>query len=429
MTSNACGGQRAAQRGDGGVAGVGGDDQLGQHRVVVRADLGAAFDPRFDAHVVGELHLRQQPGRGLEVACRVFGIQAHLDAGAVWLWRLECQDVAARELHHPRHQVDACDLLRHAVFDLQPGVDLEEVEGLGVRIEHELHRTGGAIVHRLAQQHRGALQRLAGGRGQVRCRRLFDHLLIAPLRRAVAFAQGHDLSAAVAEDLDFDMARALHELLDEQAGVLEVGLRQAFDRAPGGVEFGRVVHQPHADATAAGGALQHHRVADAFGFAMRRRHVGQQPAARQQRHAVALRDVTCRVLQAEGAHLRGRRADEGDAGGLAGFGKARVLRQEAVARMDGVHIVLACGREDAVDVEITLRSGGRADAHRVIGHRDVARVAIGFGIDGDALQTQLAQGAQDAAGDSTAVGDQYCFHLIPTRGTERASGCRRCTGC
>ena len=54
-------------------------------------------------------------------------------------------------------------------------------------------------------------------------------------------------------------------------------------------------------------------------------HIAQQARAGQQGHVVGQGQLTGGVLEAKGAHLRGGRADESDARGLAGFGKARVL--------------------------------------------------------------------------------------------------------
>ena len=55
-------------------------------------------------------------------------------------------------------------------------------------------------------------------------------------------------------------------------------------------------------------------------------------------------EVARRDLVAERAHGLGRRADEDDAGGGAGFGEFRALREEAVARMDGVGLGVAARR-------------------------------------------------------------------------------------
>ena len=74
------------------------------------------------------------------------------------------------------------------------------------------------LAHRLAHFGRDE------GRG-----RLLDHLLVAALDRAFALAEIEDVAVLVAEHLDLDMARALDELLDEDAVVAEARLALAAD--------------------------------------------------------------------------------------------------------------------------------------------------------------------------------------------------------
>jgi hypothetical protein len=57
-------------------------------------------------------------------------------------------------------------------------------------------------------------------------------------------------------------------------------------------------------------------------------------------------------------HGRRGRADEGDAGGVAGLDEGPVLGEEAVARVDGVGAGAAGGVDDFVDPEVAL-GGGR----------------------------------------------------------------------
>ena len=83
-----------------------------------------------------------------------------------------------------------------------------------------------------------------------------------------------------------------------------------------------------------------------------------------------------------------------------------VLGQEAVARMDGVGAGCVRGFEDAVDAEIALADGRRADAHRLVGEGDVRRVLVGVGIDRDGAIAHRLGRAHDAPGDLAAVGDQ-----------------------
>ena len=54
--------------------------------------------------------------------------------------------------------------------------------------------------------------------------RLFPDLLVAALQGAVAFAEMHGAALAVAQDLDFDVARLLEILLDIDVAIAEGGL-------------------------------------------------------------------------------------------------------------------------------------------------------------------------------------------------------------
>ena len=101
-----------------------------------------------------------------------------------------------------------------------------------------------------------------------------------------------------------------------------------------------------------------------------------------------------------------RRADEDDAGPLAGLGQSGVLAQEAVARVDGVAAGPLGDVDDLVDAQVALARGRRADGVRLVGHAHVERRAIGVGVDGDGADAHLAQRAGDADGDLAAVGDE-----------------------
>ncbi len=132
----------------------------------------------------------------------------------------------------------------------------------------------------------------------------------------------------------------------------------------------------------------------------------QQAGARQQRHAVLLGQIARRVLEAEGAHLRRRGADEGDAGGLAGFGEVGVLGEETVAGVDGLRAGSLGDLQDPVGAQVALGGGRRAEQHGLVGLAHVADAGVGFGIHGHAMHAQCFERADDAAGDGAAVGDQ-----------------------
>src|SRR5690606_8509454 len=128
---------------------------------------------------------------------------------------------------------------------------------------------------------------------------LFDDLLIAPLHRAIALAEGNDGARAIAEDLHFDVSRALDVLLDEKPSFAEAALRKPLD---GGEARAQLLHAPaklHADAAAACRALQHDGKTDRVGGRHRILERVQEPAARQQMDVLRARPLQRRLLQTE----------------------------------------------------------------------------------------------------------------------------------
>jgi hypothetical protein len=53
--------------------------------------------------------------------------------------------------------------------------------------------------------------------------------------------------------------------------------------------------------------------------------------------------------------------------------------------MHGFRTRIAAGLDDLVNLEIGLRGRRRPDMHRLVGHLDMQRIAVGVGIDGDRL--------------------------------------------
>ena len=98
-----------------------------------------------------------------------------------------------------------------------------------------------------------------------RRRRLLDDLLVAALDRAFALAQIDDVAMLVAQHLDFDVARIDDEFLDEDAVIAEGRLGFGLGAGEAFLHFGFRIGDAHALAAAAGGGLDHHRIADLAG--------------------------------------------------------------------------------------------------------------------------------------------------------------------
>ena len=209
------------------------------------------------------------------------------------------------------------------------------------------------------------------------------------------------------------VARAGDQLLDVDVGVAERGL--GLDRG-GGEGLGQRrggMYDPHAAAAAPRDGLHHHRVAHLFGHVQRvvfgfKRTV----AARDDRDAGAGHYPARRGLVAHVGYGLVRRPDEGEVGSPARLGEVRVLRQEAVPRVDGFGVGDFGGGDDARDVEVRLGAVRRADAERLVGVADVEALGVGLAVYGDGFNAHLAAGADDADGDFAAVGYQYFIEQL-----------------
>ena len=106
------------------------------------------------------------------------------------------------------------------------------------------------------------------------------------------------------------------------------------------------------------------------------------------------------------------------------FGEARVLGQEAVARMHGVGAGDLAGREQRRDVEIAVARGRRSDADALVGEPHMHGVGVGGRMHRDGRDAELLAGAQHAQRDLAAIGYEDFFEhrnmrtklrLFPTR--------------
>ena len=320
------------------------------------------------------------------------------------------QRLAPRDAQLPLDEVLAGDHLGDRMLDLEPGVHLHEIERAGAcssGLGDELDGARAHVADRFRRRHRGAAHRGAALWCHAGCGRFLEHLLVAPLDRAVALEEVHAVAVAVAEDLDLDVARPAEILLDQDAVVAEGGGRLALAGGERRGELARRLDDAHALAAAARGGLDEHRVADAIGFALQERRILLVAViARHERDARLLHDALRRALRAHRADRGRRRADEHDARALARLGEVLVLREEAVAGMDRLRAGGARDLEDAIAAQVAFLCRGRADEEGLVGGEDVLRARIGFRVHGDGLDREPAGGADDPAGDLAAVGDE-----------------------
>ena len=335
-----------AQRGERRRAILAGHDDLGEHRVVVRGDLGAGLDPTVDAGLGREPHFGEEAGARGEIGVRDLGIEPRFHGGTLRDQGAGGTDhVLARRLaDHPFDEIDAEHRLGDWVLDLEPSVHFKEGEILADGIVDILHRPRRGVGDARPQSHRGRVEACAHRIRQARRRGLLDDLLVAALERAIALAKRHHAAGTIAEDLHLHVARLADEALEIDAGIAEARPRRALDT---GIVLAQLLGrgaQTHADAAATGGALEHHRITDGLGRREGGVQIRQQAGAGQEGHAAGAGEVARGVLEAEGAQVLGFRADEDDALRRQTLGEGHVLRQEAVAGMDGLRSPSPCRR-------------------------------------------------------------------------------------
>ena len=315
------------------------------------------------------------------------------------------QALAGRHAQHQFDDVDAGDLLRHRVLDLQPRVDFEEP--VTVARHEELDRADAAVVQALRQPHRVGQQLFAQAGRQRRRGCFLDQLLVPALQRALAFEEVDDVAAPVAGDLHFDVPAALDVGLDDQRRVAEGAAGFAHRGADGLDQRIRMPHHVHALAATAGRGLQQHRQRQRACPRGHHLDVGTGLlAAIEHRHAGRARLGLRGGLVAQTFDDLGRRADEDQPGSLHRAGKRGILGQEAVARMDGLRAAAQRGGDHGIDAQVALGGAGAAQADRLADLGRVQRVAVGTGVHAGHRDAEAPAGAGDAAGDLAAVGNQ-----------------------
>ena len=389
--------------------------QLGDHRIIVRRHLA----PLHHAAVVAHHHGRggfllrwpvasEPTRRWQETAIGVLGIDAGLDrpTGQLNVVLSDSQRLAGCDTELLLDQIEPGHQFGHRVLDLKARVHLEEVEGF-FGIDDELYRAGALIADRPGQCDRLGRHRRPRGGVEERRRRLLDDFLMAPLDRAFALAEVNAIAVAVGQNLDLDVARIADEALDEQPIIAKRGggLRPGAVKAL--AQFAVVMGNPHALAAATGRGLDHHRIADALGKP--RGFLGRcgRLLAPHNGNAGLARNPFRPDLVAHGVNRRRRRPDEHDSRLRAGRCKTGIFGKEAIARVHGLGARRAARGDQFFAVKVRLGRRRRTDRHRFVGEFDVKRVAVGIGIDRDRRNSQALRGADDAAGDLTAIGDQH----------------------
>ena len=159
------------------------------------------------------------------------------------------------------HQVEAGDHLRDRVLHLEPGVHLEE-EGLALSVHQELEGAGVAVAGASGQGHRHLPHARAQLCAHERRRALLEHLLVAPLQRALPLEEVDGVAVRVGQHLDLDVAGSVDDLLEIDGGVPEGAQGFARRALQGRGQVLGAGHQTQALSAPARRGLDHHREAD-----------------------------------------------------------------------------------------------------------------------------------------------------------------------
>ena len=238
---------------------------------------------------------------------------------------------------------------------------------------------------------------------------LLDHLLVAALDRALALEGVHDVAVGVAEDLHLDVPAALQVALEEDGRIAERRRRLV---ARGGHRLEQVVglaDQAHALAAAAGRGLdeqgQARPTAPAAVMSASLASASSSAPGTSGTPAAATSRLAS-TLSAMAFIDSGRRPDPGQAGIGHGLGEHRVLRQEAVTRVDRVGTGPPCRVQHLLGHQVGLRRRPPADGHREVGVPDEWRACVRVGVDRDGLQAHPVGGADHPPGDLAPVRDE-----------------------
>ncbi len=304
-------------------------------------------------------------------------------------------------------QVDARGLLGHRMLHLKTGVDLEERDQ-AVLADEVLDGARAVVAGLLADALGGLVDLLALRVGQVRRGRLLDQLLETALQRAVAGACDHHVAVRIGDHLRLDVARLVQVALDEALTAAERRDRLAGGRVEQLGDLLDGAGDLHAAAAAAECRLDRHRHAvllgerdDLVGVLHRIRGAGNQ------RRLCACGDVARGDLVAEVADGLRARADPDQARIEHRLREIGVLREESVARVDGVGARLLGRVEQLAEVEVGLRGGLAAECECLVGEPHVWGVGVGFGVHGHARDPGVLGRADHPNGDLSAIGYQH----------------------
>ena len=399
---------------------------LDQQRVEVRrddraAEAVAAVEP--DGEAAGRAIGRDPAVVGDEMSSGSSVVMRHciakprrsiLSCGGMFDRRL-VQRVALRDQDLAAHEVDAGDDLGHGVLDLDARVHLDEEELAAIDVEQELDGAGVAIADR---------RHSVAAASQMRCRSSCGRLMLGAISTTFWWRRWTEQSrsqrctrlpcASPRICTSMCLARAMYRSR-KTSGRPNAAPASRCASSSLASSSSALVHDAHPAAAAAEARLDHQRDSRSRA-ASAATSAGSVSACSVPGTVGTPADCASRlaaVLSPNASSCSGVGPDERDAGVLARARERRVLRQEAVARMNRVDALRLGDRDDRLDVEIRahrLAALRRADEERLVGLEAVQREAVFVAVDRDGPQPEFGGGPEAADGDFRAVGDEQFPH-------------------
>src|ERR1700676_1059168 len=152
------------------------------------------------------------------------------------------------------HQIEARDLLRDRMLDLQARVDFEKIK-VEMGIDEKLHGARVNVSTGAREADSSIAHLLAQFRRDDKRRSLFNHFLVAPLNRTFALAKRNDAAVGIGQDLNLDVTRPFQIFFEIEARISERVKSFGRSIAPGGRKLGVASDDAHAFATASGDGL------------------------------------------------------------------------------------------------------------------------------------------------------------------------------
>ncbi len=350
----------------------------------------------------------------LEIIERIFRSDAALNRETIDLHiflaanvnRFVLQRITHRDEYLRAHEVNTGHFFGHRMLHLNARIHFDKKD-IFFFVYQKLNRARVAVIHRPCQAQGVIVQFVFRRITQGQTRRNFHHFLKTALHRAVALVQVNDVAIFIAQNLHLDVLRLLDKLLQKHRVIAKSRTRLSPRLFVFALQVLLLAHDAHATTTTTGSRFDNDGKTDALGFPQRSFCVGQRlPAVFNQRHIQAFRQNFRRHFIAQALHGFCCRTDKNDTFLKAAAGKFYILRQKAVARVNGFHAIALGNAQNLFDVKIGFqRIIFFANLIGFVCLVAVQRITIFVGINSYRAQFQLRSSAQYADGNFAPIGD------------------------